>query len=87
MCIHVGFEVLTAVVMKSSVFWDKMPCSPLKINRHFGGTCLHLQGQRISQEGNQQSFLPVSCWFSCLAVFDENPNHANFFIGWLIQPS
>jgi hypothetical protein len=24
---HVGFEVLTAVVMKSTVFWDIMPCS------------------------------------------------------------
>jgi hypothetical protein len=32
----VGFEVLTAVVMKSTIFWDIMPCSPLKVNRHFG---------------------------------------------------
>jgi hypothetical protein len=29
---NVGFEVLTAVVMKSSIFWDVMPCSPLKVN-------------------------------------------------------
>jgi hypothetical protein len=28
----VGFEVLTAVVMKSTVFWDIMQCSPLKVN-------------------------------------------------------
>jgi hypothetical protein len=28
----VGFEVLTAMVMKSSVFWDIMACSPLKAN-------------------------------------------------------
>jgi hypothetical protein len=29
--------------MKSSVFWDITPSSPLKINRRFGGTCrLHL---------------------------------------------
>jgi hypothetical protein len=27
---HVGFEVLTVVVMKSTIFWDIMPCSPLK---------------------------------------------------------
>jgi hypothetical protein len=33
---YVGFEVLTAVVMNSSVFWDIMPCSPLKVNRRFG---------------------------------------------------
>jgi hypothetical protein len=26
----VGFEVLTAVVMKGSIFWDITPCSPLK---------------------------------------------------------
>jgi hypothetical protein len=29
----VGFEVLTAVVMKSPIFWDITPCSPLKVNR------------------------------------------------------
>jgi hypothetical protein len=30
--------------MKSSVFWDITPCSLLKVNRRFGGTCrLHLQ--------------------------------------------
>jgi hypothetical protein len=51
---YVGFEVLTAVVMKSSVFWDLMPCSPLKVNQSFSGTCRHhLQGWRISQVRNQ----------------------------------
>jgi hypothetical protein len=41
---YVGSEVLTAVVMKSTVFWDITPCSPLKVNRNFGGTYrLHLQ--------------------------------------------
>jgi hypothetical protein len=28
---EVVFEVLTAVVMKSSVFWEGMPYSPLKV--------------------------------------------------------
>jgi hypothetical protein len=43
--IFVGFEVFTAVVMKSIIFWDMMPCSPLSFNRRFGGTYhLHLQG-------------------------------------------
>jgi hypothetical protein len=28
----VGFEVLTPVLMKSTVFWDITPCSPLKFN-------------------------------------------------------
>jgi hypothetical protein len=30
---HVGFEVLTAVIMKSSVFWDITLCSTLKVKR------------------------------------------------------
>jgi hypothetical protein len=46
----VGFEVLTAVVMKSTVFWDITLCSPLKVNRRFGGTyCIHLQCWSISR--------------------------------------
>jgi hypothetical protein len=43
----VPFEVFTAVVMKSIVFWNMTPCSPLSVNRRFGGTYrLHLQGRR-----------------------------------------
>jgi hypothetical protein len=45
---HVGFKVLTAVVLKSSVFCDITSCSQLKVIRRFGVTCrLHLQGRRI----------------------------------------
>jgi hypothetical protein len=33
------FEVLTAVVMKSSIFWDITPFSLLKLNRRVGGMC------------------------------------------------
>ncbi|PNF27679.1 hypothetical protein B7P43_G14588 [Cryptotermes secundus] len=29
----VGLEVLTAMVMKSTILWDIAPCSPLNINR------------------------------------------------------
>jgi hypothetical protein len=44
---YVGFEVLTAVVMKNTIFWDMTLCSPLSVNRRFGGTYrLHLQGRR-----------------------------------------
>jgi hypothetical protein len=46
----VGFEVLTAVFMKSSAFWEIKASSPLKVDRRFGGTCgLRLQAGRISQ--------------------------------------
>jgi hypothetical protein len=44
----VGFEVLTAVVMTSPTFWDMTTCSPLKLDRCFGGTSsLHLQGLKV----------------------------------------
>jgi hypothetical protein len=47
-------EALTAVVMKSFVFWCIMSCSPLTVNRHFGETCrFNLQGRRISYVRNQ----------------------------------
>jgi hypothetical protein len=33
--------------MKSTILWDITPCSPLRVNRRFGGTYhLHLQGQK-----------------------------------------
>jgi hypothetical protein len=41
----VGFDYLTAVVMKSSVFWDIKPYSLMIVNRRFGGT-YRLQLQR-----------------------------------------
>jgi hypothetical protein len=40
--------------MKSSIFWDITPYSPMKVNWRFGGICrLHLQGRRISRARNQ----------------------------------
>jgi hypothetical protein len=53
----VGFEVLTAVLMKSSVFWDVTPFSPLKVNRISGGKCcLHLQDvSLISQHATDRT--------------------------------
>jgi hypothetical protein len=35
----VGFEILTAVVIESTIFWDITPCSPLKVNRV--ANCFH----------------------------------------------
>jgi hypothetical protein len=47
------FEVLRALVMKNCFFWDKMPYSPLNVNRCSRGTRrFHFQGQRISQVRN-----------------------------------
>jgi hypothetical protein len=45
-----GFE-LPAGGMKSSFFWDMTPCSPLKINRLFGGTYrVHFQNRRKTKQ-------------------------------------
>jgi hypothetical protein len=33
---QVGFEVLTAMVTKSAIFWDVTPFNQLKVNRCFG---------------------------------------------------
>jgi hypothetical protein len=44
---HVGFEVITTVVMKSTIYCDITACSPLRVNRCFGGTyLLHLKGRK-----------------------------------------
>jgi hypothetical protein len=54
--IYVGFEVFTAVVLKSIFFWDMTPCSALSGTRRFGGTYrLHLQGRRIVQQSSEQA--------------------------------
>jgi hypothetical protein len=37
-------------IKKSTIFLDITPCSPLSVNRRFGGTYrLHLAGQRASR--------------------------------------
>jgi hypothetical protein len=56
--LFVGFEVLTAAVMKITIFWDIMPCSPLKVNRRVGGT------SRLSSACH-----PLSPWFLARLIF------------------
>jgi vancomycin permeability regulator SanA len=34
-CGYVGFNVLTAVVVKNTIFSDITPCSPLKVSQRF----------------------------------------------------
>jgi hypothetical protein len=46
----VGLEILTAVVMKVTIFWDIGPCSPY-MKRLFGGTYpLQRQGRKSAEE-------------------------------------
>jgi hypothetical protein len=37
---NVGFEVLRAMIMKRSIFWDITPCSHFKVDRRSGGIWL-----------------------------------------------
>jgi hypothetical protein len=44
--VYAGYEVLTAVLVKSSIFWIITPCNPLEINRCFGEIyCVRLQSR------------------------------------------
>jgi hypothetical protein len=79
----VRFETFTAVVMKSSIFWDRKPCSLLKVNRRFGKTrrlacyLLHVgfsSGLFFDPEDGGDTFLRNVGWLSkyylsvCLSV-------------------
>jgi hypothetical protein len=42
---------LKETFLKSSIFWDVKPCSLMKVNRRFGGTCrLYLQSSTLKME-------------------------------------
>jgi hypothetical protein len=47
-------------LLKTSIFWDIIPYSPLELDRRLGGTCrLHLQGRRISRA--HTCLMQISC--------------------------
>jgi hypothetical protein len=74
---YVGFEVLAAVVMKTTIFCDITPCSPLEYNRRFKGTYrLHLQGRRISRTRNQHE----SRWQAELGLFFDPEDGGDMFL-------
>jgi hypothetical protein len=56
---YVGFEVFTAVTMKTAVFWDVALCRS-SVNRRFRGTYrLHLQGSHLlTLVPRSRTFLP-----------------------------
>jgi hypothetical protein len=67
--LDVGFEVFTAVVMKSIIFWDMTPCSLLGFNRRFGGTYrLQLQGRRNRFSKPASSAEPISSTLKMEAI-------------------
>jgi hypothetical protein len=53
--VHVEFEALTMVAMKSCIIRDTAQCRPMKTNLRFEGIfSLHLQSWRVNQARNQQ---------------------------------
>jgi hypothetical protein len=66
-----GFQVLTAVVMKTSVFWDITPYSSSKVSRRFERTFrLHLEQEASMKAGDKQSsFSPYSSTLRMKAIF------------------
>jgi hypothetical protein len=75
-CFLVGFEVYTAVVLKSIFFWDMTPCSALSGTRRFGGTSGTTQGttrRHIPEEDTLQYVF----WFyeSRIGDISLNCNH------------
>jgi hypothetical protein len=70
----IGFEVLTAVVMKSPIFWNITPCIPLIINRRFGGPRrLHFH------EPTESAFYLLHTGFLLCLFFDHGDGGEMFF--------
>jgi hypothetical protein len=78
----VKYDVLTAVITKSSFFRDITPCSQLKVNRRFGGTCrLHLSGSK-----HKRNKKPASRDGFLLYLFFDHEDGGDMFLqnfGWL----
>jgi hypothetical protein len=86
--VQTEFEVLTAVVINSSLFWDITTCSPPKVNRRFGVTYrLHLQGRRISQTKHHCHLFHAG--FLLGLFFDSNDGGDKFLrnVRWLSTES
>jgi hypothetical protein len=74
----------TDTLLKSSVFWDVTPCSPLKVNHRFGRICrLQPRGRRVIQT---ISLLPASPRFIASLILLPWRWRCDMFlwkVGWL----
>jgi hypothetical protein len=60
------YEVLTAVVIESSVFWDIALCSPLEVTRLFGGRFrLYLESPDYPKQGTNMKEATTANWLHC----------------------
>jgi hypothetical protein len=64
--------------IKSSFYLlDITSGNPLKVNRCFGGTCLHLQGRKISQARNRREAGSKLQAAFLLGLFFDHENEGN----------
>jgi hypothetical protein len=69
---------------KSIIFWDMTPCSPLGVNRRFGGTYrLHLQGRR-NRFGKKLSSKQVAS--TCFITTDVKTSNPTVWLKVLVVP-
>jgi hypothetical protein len=81
------FYVLTAVVIKSSVFWDITPCGPFKVNPRFGETYLRfllfhavfLLGLLFNHEDVGDMFSETSIDYAALYRRRWNPSYGSMY--------
>jgi hypothetical protein len=60
----VRFQVLTALSLNMTVFWDVAPCSLVEVDRHFRGAYgLHHQGDELGQVSALFGLLLISTYF------------------------
>jgi hypothetical protein len=64
----IGFEILTFVTVRTTVFWVVMPCRLERSRSFVEKYCLHLQGQRLFQSRNQGCFSRILVYFSTLKI-------------------
>jgi hypothetical protein len=65
--------------MKSTIFWDMTPCSPLSFNRRFGGIYrLHLHGRRNKFSKNQQTS-------RCPVIVSTSAGHVDLIMTELVS--
>jgi hypothetical protein len=71
----VGFEVFTAVVLKSIIFWDITPCSPLSCTRRSSetsGTTQRTTRRHIPEDDTLHLESRLSVKFQLIFLVDEH---------------
>jgi hypothetical protein len=82
-----GLEILTAVVMQSSVFWDIAQCSPklTEISENHVASILRVEETSIKQVANRALLTTCFIYVSCLAYSSTLNMETAFLrnVGWL----